>query len=105
MLYIDEIWALINAGYGIVFHFLKLCAFMFCNIQPCIVFFFKYPLYTMMVFDEWQYEIPIAFIVIRKCQESDLHPVLQSLSQGMPNDWMSSITIVDIVQAKINIWR
>jgi hypothetical protein len=59
----------------------------------------------MMVFDEWQYEIPIAFIVIRKCQESDLHPVLQSLSQGMPNDWMSSITIVDIVQAKINIWR
>jgi hypothetical protein len=59
----------------------------------------------MMVFDEWQNEIPIAFIVIKKCRKNDLHLVLQSLSQRMPNDWMLSAIIVDNVQVEINILK
>jgi hypothetical protein len=35
----------------------------------------------MMVFDEWQNGIPIAFIVIGKTQECDLDPILKALSQ------------------------
>jgi hypothetical protein len=54
----------------------------------------------MMVFDEWQNGVPIAFIVIGKNQESDLCQVLQSLSQKMPNDWMLSTIIVDNTQVE-----
>jgi hypothetical protein len=54
----------------------------------------------MMVFDEWQNGVPIAFIVIGENQESDLCPVLQSLSQKMPNDWMLSTIIVDNTQVE-----
>jgi hypothetical protein len=59
----------------------------------------------MMVFDKWQNGIPIAFIVIGKCQMSDFHPILQALSQRMPNDWLSFAIIVVNVQTKINILR
>jgi len=52
----------------------------------------------MMVFDEWQNGVPIAFIVIGKNQESDLRSVLQSLSQRMPNDCMLSAMFVDNTQ-------
>jgi hypothetical protein len=44
-----------------------------------------YPLYTMVVFDEWQNGIPIAFIIIGKTWERDLDPVLKTLSQRMPS--------------------
>jgi hypothetical protein len=59
----------------------------------------------MMVFDEWQNGIPIPFIVIGKCQKNDLHPILQSLLQRMPNDWMLYVIIVDNAQVKINVLR
>jgi hypothetical protein len=38
--------------------------------------FFAIPLYTLMVFDEWQNGIPVAFIVIGKNTKNDLHRVL-----------------------------
>jgi pSer/pThr/pTyr-binding forkhead associated (FHA) protein len=59
----------------------------------------------MMVFDKWQNEIPITFIVIRKCQENDLQPILQSLSQKLPNDRMLSAIIVDKAEVEINILK
>jgi hypothetical protein len=59
----------------------------------------------MMVFDEWKNGVPIAFIVIGKSRENDLHLILQSLSQKMPNDWMLSAIIVDNTQAEINFLR
>jgi hypothetical protein len=59
----------------------------------------------MMMFDEWQNGVPIAFIVIGKSWKNDLHLVLQSLSQRMSNDWMSFAIIVDNTQAKINILK
>jgi hypothetical protein len=34
-----------------------------------------------MVFDEWQNGILVAFIVIGKSRENDLHPILQALSK------------------------
>jgi len=37
-----------------------------------------------MVFDEWKNGIPIAFIVIGKSRENDLHPVFQALSKYLP---------------------
>jgi hypothetical protein len=43
--------------------------------------FFAILLYTLMVFDEWQNGIPIAFIVIGKNMKNDLHRVLQALSK------------------------
>jgi hypothetical protein len=59
----------------------------------------------MMVFDEWQNGVPIACIIIGKRWESDFHPVLQSLSQRKPNDWMSNAIIVDNTQAEISVLR
>jgi hypothetical protein len=38
----------------------------------------QYPLYTLVVFDEWKNGIPIAFIVIGKSQKNDLDPILNS---------------------------
>jgi hypothetical protein len=58
-----------------------------------------------MVLDEWQNGVLIAFIIIRKNRESNLHPILQSLSQRMPNDWKSFAIIVDNIQIEINILR
>jgi hypothetical protein len=60
------------------------CAFILINLNMFSMFL-QYPLYTMMVFDEWQNGIPIAFIVIGKTWECDLDPVLKTLSQQMPS--------------------
>jgi hypothetical protein len=58
-----------------------------------------------MVFDEWQNGIPIAFIIIGKIHESDLDPILQTLSKCMPSSWMFNVILVDNVQAKINVLK
>ncbi len=41
------------------------CVFILINLNMFSMFL-QYPLYTMMVFNEWQNGIPIAFIVIGK---------------------------------------
>jgi hypothetical protein len=65
----------------------------------------QYPLYTLMVFDEWQNGISIAFIVIGKSQKIDLDLVLWALSKHMPSNWMLNVIFVNNVQAKINVLR
>jgi hypothetical protein len=42
-------------------------------LVPCSL---QYPLYTLVVFHEWQNGISIAFIIIGKSQENDLDLVL-----------------------------
>jgi hypothetical protein len=39
--------------------------------------FLQYPLYTVMVFDDWRHGIPVAFFVISRSREQDLSHVLQ----------------------------
>ena len=69
---------------------------------------FQYPLYTIMVFDEWRNGIPVAFFVISRTREQDLHPVLQALQiriHTLKRDWAPSSIIVDNAQAEINTLR
>ncbi len=80
------------------------CVFILINLNM-LSMFLQYPLYNMIMFDEWQNGIPIAFIVIGKTRECDLEHVLKALSQQMPNGWMPSVIIVDNEQVEINILR
>ena len=69
---------------------------------------FQYPLYTIMVFDEWRNGIPVAFFVKSRTREQDLHPVLQALQiriHTLKRDWAPSSIIVDNAQAKFNTLR
>jgi hypothetical protein len=65
----------------------------------------QYPLYTVMVFDDWRNGIPVAFFVISRTREHDLRPVLQALYERVQitkYDWNPSSIIVDNAQAEIN---
>lgn len=75
--------------------------------NPHIVVF-QYPLYTIMVFDEWRNGIPVAFFVISRTREQDLHPVLEALQNRLytlKRDWAPSSIVVDNAQAEINTLR
>jgi hypothetical protein len=63
--------------------------------------FLQYPLYTLMVFDEWQNGISVAYIVIGKNQESDLDPVLRALWKHMPRNYMFNVIFVNNIQANV----
>ena len=68
----------------------------------------QYPLYTIMAFDEWRNDILVAFFVISRTREQDLHPVLHALHQrvhSLKTDWSPSSIIVDNAQAEINTLR
>lgn len=66
--------------------------------------YLQYPLYTIMVFDEWRNGIPVAWFITSSSKE-DLTPVLAALKDkivaAMP-DWKPSSIIVDNAQAEIN---
>ena len=52
-----------------------------------------------MVFDDWKNGIPVAFFVISRAREQDLHPVLLALhhkAQSIKSDWNPSSIIVDL---------
>ena len=58
-----------------------------------------------MVFDDWRNGIPVAFFVISRAREQDLHPVLLALHhkvQSIKLDWNPFSIIVDNAQAEIN---
>lgn len=67
--------------------------------------YLQYPLYTIMVFDEWRNGIPVAWFITSSSKEEDLTPVLAALKDkivaAMP-DWKPSSIIVDNAQAEIN---
>jgi hypothetical protein len=68
----------------------------------------QYPLYTLMVFDEWRNGIPVAFFVISSAKEKDLFPVLWSLREKVHKvcpSWEPSAFIVNNAQAEINVLR
>ena len=67
--------------------------------------YLQYPLYTIMVFDEWRNGIPIAWFITSSSKEEDLTPLLATLKDkivaAMPT-WKPSSIIVDNAQAEIN---
>lgn len=65
----------------------------------------QFPLYTLMVFDEWHQGIPVAWVLTSRCAEPDLTPWMGSLNNRMKQecpDWRPSAFIVDCAQGEIN---
>ena len=65
----------------------------------------QYPLYTVMVFDEWENGIPVAFIIVGKSKEKDVLPWLDKLNarcRASQPDWHPGSVIVDNAQAELN---
>jgi hypothetical protein len=75
------------------------------NMFPNFTYFTQYPLYIVMVFDEWQNGIPVAFIITSKCTKEDILHWLTSLCNRMVKhreDWYSNALIVDCAKAELN---
>ena len=65
----------------------------------------QFPLYTVMVFDEWQNGIPVAYCITSTSKQADLTPWLESLKKKMTDfqmDWYPNAFIVDCAQGEIN---
>ena len=64
------------------------------------------PLYTVMVFDEWENGILIAFVIVGKSKKKDILPWLKKLNArccAIQPDWQPGSLIVDNVQAELNV--
>lgn len=65
----------------------------------------QYPLYTIMVFDDWYNGIPVAYIITSKCAEGDILPWMTKLRDrviAFKSDWRPNAIIVDCAQAELN---
>jgi hypothetical protein len=68
----------------------------------------QFPLFTMMVFDEWQNGVPIAFVIIARQKQSDLAPWMQKLKDRLlaaKADWHPNAFILDDANNEINSLR
>jgi hypothetical protein len=95
-----------------VFH--SICCSSLANQENCLLTrtysliftcFTQYPLYTVMVFDEWQNGIPVAFIITSKCDEEDVLRWLTSLRDRVVKhceDWHPNTLIVDCTKGELN---
>ena len=82
--------------------------FMSTFVSRCVCCLYQYPLYTVMVFDNWRNGIPVAFFAISRSREQDLTPVLQALHSRVLKKnatWSPSSIVVDCAQAEINTMR
>jgi len=76
-----------------------------CDPYYLSYFCLQYPLYTVMVFDEWENGIPIAFVIVGKSKEKDILPWLKKLNArccAVQPDWRPGSVIVDNAQAELN---
>jgi hypothetical protein len=91
-------------------------AFMFCTQKHTIYnsyiflntmfYSMQYPLYTIMVFDEWGNGVLVAFFVISTGKKKALRVVLIALKRkllSVNKDWEPAAIIVDNSQAKLNV--
>ncbi|KAG0573192.1 hypothetical protein KC19_VG156500 [Ceratodon purpureus] len=65
----------------------------------------QFPLYTLMVFDEWHQGIPVGWVLTSRCGEEDLTPWMTALNQKMATEcpgWNPSAFIVDCAPGEIN---
>jgi len=68
----------------------------------------QYPLYTIIVFDEWEQGIPVAFTIQGKSREVDIVPWLTKLNArciAVQPDWRPNAFLVDNDQAELNAIR
>ena len=66
----------------------------------------QYPLYTVLVFDEWRNVIPVAYIIVSRSSKIALKSVLQALKDkaiSVKPDWEPSSIIVDNARAGLNV--
>jgi hypothetical protein len=58
-----------------------------------------------MVFDEWHNGIPVAYVIMSKCQEEDILAWLTKLRDrilAVSLEWLSNAVIVDCAKAELN---
>lgn len=68
----------------------------------------QFPLYTVMVFDEYYNGVPVSYIITSKTAQADLVPWLKALNASMiakKLDWCPTAFIVDYAQGEINSLR
>ena len=64
----------------------------------------QFPLYTLMVFDDWLNGVPVAYIITSSSKQPDLEPWMKALANKlvtMQRDWMPNAFITDCAQAEI----
>ena len=64
----------------------------------------QFPLYTLMVFDDWLNGVPVAYIITSCSKQPDLEPWMKALANKMVSvqaDWMPNAFITDCAQAEI----
>jgi hypothetical protein len=65
----------------------------------------QFSLYTVMVFNKWRNEVPIAFIIAKRIKQIDLSPWMTELKKkalAISLEWRPNAFIVDDAQAEIN---
>ena len=65
----------------------------------------QFPLYTLMVFDDWLNGVPVAYIVTSSSKQPDLEPWMRALAKKLASrqpDWAPNAFITDCAQAEIN---
>ena len=79
--------------------------FWTCKLSHNCPLLALFPLNIVMVFNEWQNGIPIAYCITSTSKQAELTPWLESLKKKMTNsqrDWYPNAFIVDCAQGKIN---
>lgn len=65
----------------------------------------QFPLYTLMVFDDWRNGIPVGFVLTSRCGQEHLTPWMRALDDRMKTTlpgWQPCAFIVDCAQGEIN---
>ena len=81
---------------------------MSCPDQHIWYLMLQYPLYIVMVFNEWKQGIHVAFTIQGKSRGVDIVPRLKKLNakcQVVMPDWKPNAFVVDNDQAKLNAIR
>ncbi len=69
-----------------------------------ITLLLQFPLYTMMVFDEWYNGVPVAYLITSNYKQCDLAPWMDALNKSLlmvKNVWHPNAFIVDDVKVAL----
>ena len=64
----------------------------------------QFPLYTLMVFNDWLNGVPVAYVITSSCKQPDLEPWMRALATKLGSaqeGWMPNAFITDCAQAEI----
>jgi hypothetical protein len=89
---------------NVLFRLCRLCPIVEI-VFPNPTYYLQYPLYTVMVFDEWHNGIPVAFIITSKCAEEDILCWLSALRDRVVQhrpEWHPNAVVVDCAKAELN---